>query len=300
MKSAIKAMRIYVKTVELGSMSRAAVTLGISTSGVSQQIRKLEQELEVNLLHRNTRKLTLTEAGEVFFRHSTGVLQRMTEAERDLDMFKQQPQGALRLFAPVGFAGSGILSQPLQHLLTSYEQLKLDLIVSDDHIDMVAQRIDIALRVAPGALPDSSLIARHVGSWDMMVYASRDYLLARGIDPQGPLLQSTFASQAEKHTRMVHQNVDDEAIGFLPAQVKVNNMQTLTQLTLDGLGVAILPEPEVRSAVAAGRLVRVMPDIEIAKLNIFAVTTHKAPHPAKISAAMEAIEQAFTRLNQQS
>src|SRR5690554_6077963 len=103
MKAAIKAMRIYAKTVELGSMSRAAITLGISTSGVSQQIRRLEQDLEVSLLHRNTRKLALTEAGDVFYRHCLNVLESMTEAERELDMFKQQPLGALRLFAPVGF-----------------------------------------------------------------------------------------------------------------------------------------------------------------------------------------------------
>ena len=302
MKTAIKAMRIYAKTVELGSMSRAAIALGISTSGVSQQIRRLEQELEVSLLHRNTRKLSLTEAGDTFYRHCVGVLQAMTEAERDLDLYKQQPQGALRLFAPVGFAGSGILSKPLQQLLGDYPQLKLDLIVADEHIDMVGQRIDIALRVANGGLPDSSLIARHVGSWQMGLYAAPSYLEQRGVMPSNAQSSQAFIhSGAMTHIRLLHSNEHHDLVTEMVAddksnvqgQLRVNNMQTLTQLCLDGLGIAMLPEPEVRGQLQSGELVQVMTDIDVPTLDIYAVTTHKAPHPAKISAALAAIEVAF-------
>ena len=302
MKTAIKAMRIYAKTVELGSMSRAAITLGISTSGVSQQIRRLEQELEVSLLHRNTRKLSLTEAGDTFYRHCIGVLQAMTEAERDLDLYKQQPQGALRLFAPVGFAGSGILSKPLHQLLGDYPQLKLDLIVADEHIDMVGQRIDIALRAANGGLPDSSLIARHVGSWGMGLYAAPAYLRQRGMTRAHAQSSQTFVDAgATTHSRLLHSNEQHDLVtdavpglaGNLQGQLRVNNMQTLTQLCVDGLGIAMLPEPEVRSQLQSGELVQVMTDLEVPTLDIYAVTTHKAPHPAKISAALAAIEAAF-------
>lgn len=307
MKAAIKAMRIYAKTVELGSMSRAAITLGISTSGVSQQVRRLEQELEVNLMHRNTRKLTLTEAGEVFYRHCLTVLQSMTDAERELDIYKQQPHGALRLFAPVGFAGSGILSAPLQHLMNDYPQLKLDLIVADEQIDMVGQRIDIALRVTSGGLPDSSLIARQVGSWKMGLYAAASYLAKHDLSALQARASDTFATTDSglSHCRLLHTNENGDLVQTLaPAvasslqnQLQVNNMQTLTQLTLDGLGIALLPEPEVRGAVNAGKLVQVMTDIPVPKLDIYAMTTHKAPHPAKISAALAAIEVAFTQLH---
>lgn len=307
MKAAIKAMRIYAKTVELGSMSRAAITLGISTSGVSQQIRRLEQDLEVSLLHRNTRKLALTEAGDVFYRHCLNVLESMTEAERELDMFKQQPLGALRLFAPVGFAGSGILSAPLQHLMDSYPQLKLDLLVADEHIDMVGQRIDIALRVTSGGLPDSSLIARQVGSWKMGLYVAASYLDKHKLSANQALSSTAFATSSSdvSHCRLLHNNENSDIVmalapslaASLQTQLRVNNMQTLTQLTLDGLGIALLPEPEVRGAVAAGQLVQVMTDISVPKLDIYAMTTHKAPHPAKISAALSAIEVAFTQLH---
>lgn len=302
MKTAIKAMRIYAKTVELGSMSRAAITLGISTSGVSQQIRRLEQELEVSLLHRNTRKLSLTEAGDTFYHHCIGVLQAMTEAERELDLYKQQPQGALRLFAPVGFAGSGILSKPLHQLLGDYPQLKLDLIVADEHIDMVGQRIDIALRVANGDLPDSSLIARHVGSWEMGLYVAPLYLAQRGLERSHAQSSQIFINAATMtHTRLLHSNEHHDLVtemvseleSKLEGQLRVNNMQTLTQLCLDGLGIAMLPEPEVRSQLQRGELVHVMTDIDVPTLDIYAVTTHKAPHPAKISAALAAIEAAF-------
>lgn len=285
MISGLKALRVYVETVEFGSMSKAAKNLNISTSGVSQQLSRLEQDLEVNLLHRNTRKLTMTEAGEVFYHHCIEILRTMTAAQRDLDTFKQKPLGSLRLYAPVGFAGSGILSKPLKHLLTHYEHLNLELTVLDEEVDMVAQRIDIALKVGGGPLPDSTLIARHVGEWSVGLFSAPGYL------EQVPEIREV--ADLTRIDRLQHMKENYPMLPACRAKLRLNNMQALTQLTVDGLGVAVLPLPETKAYVEDGKLVQVLPELVLPTLNIYALTTHKAPHPAKITAALAAIESSF-------
>lgn len=285
MKAALKTIRIYVKTVELGSMSRAATALGISTSGVSQQIRRLEQEMAVSLLHRNTRRFTLTEAGELLYQHGVQLMQTLVQAERDIDSLKKQPFGSLRLFTPVGFAGSGILSKPLKHLLTHYKHLNIDIKALDEEIDMVAEQIDVALRISSTTLPDSSLIARHLADWQTGLFVAPDYLTE-----VGPVNR---VEDLDKLDRLQHCNENYPTLPFSGAKIQLNNMQAMTRLTVDGLGYALLPVPETDQLVAAGQLQRLLPDMKLPTLSIYALTTHRAPHPAKISAALEALEKSF-------
>ncbi|WP_134634247.1 LysR family transcriptional regulator, partial [Pseudomonas aeruginosa] len=158
----LKGMAIFATVVDKGSMAAAAQSLGMTPSAVSQQIRKLESRAQVTLLHRTTRRLTLTEAGEAFYRSCAQMLAIAEEAERRLGEWRDAPVGELRLAAPVGFSGT-LITQALKPLLENHRQLRLQLFFQDERIDLVAERIDLAIRV--GNLSDSSLVARHLGDW---------------------------------------------------------------------------------------------------------------------------------------
>lgn len=285
MKLLLKPLHIFIKTVELNSMSRAAKALNISASGVSQQLSKLEQDLGTNLLHRNTRRIALTQEGEIFYRYGLQVLDTMGSAQEELDSLKDRPLGSLRLFAPVGFAGNGILSKPLLYLAQNYQYLNIELILSDDDVDMVAQSIDIALRVGIGPMPDSSLIARHLVDWQMGLFVSPGYLA--GFE------QVTTIDDLAQMNWLRHANQDPNLLHLEQPKLIVNNMQALTRLTLDGLGFAILPVPEAQPLVDKGELAPILTDQSFPVFSIFAVTTHKSPHSAKVVAALEALTESF-------
>lgn len=292
MRAALKSLQAFVMTVESGSMAAAAKMLSMSTSAVSQQIKRLEQDTQLRLLHRNTRRLALTEPGEVIYRYGKKMLQASMVAEQEIDQLRQQPLGLLRLFVPVGFAGSGILSTPFKYLLENYEHLKIELTALDEPVDMVAQKVDIALKVGIGALPDSALVARHIADWEVGFYAAPSYLSAHG-DKDGKFITSMDDLTALDWLQ--HVNEDYDEVLLTQAKIQVNNMQVLTRLVCDGLGFGILPEPEVRTQVKAGTLIRLLPQLNLPRLSIYAVTTHRAPHPAKITATLDAITQSFAK-----
>lgn len=172
----LKGMAIFATVVDKGSMAAAAQSLGMTPSAVSQQIRKLESRAQVTLLHRTTRRLTLTEAGEAFYRSCAQMLAIAEEAERRLGEWRDAPVGELRLAAPVGFSGT-LITQALKPLLENHRQLRLQLFFQDERIDLVAERIDLAIRV--GNLADSSLVARHLGDWSSVLCAAPAYLRQR-------------------------------------------------------------------------------------------------------------------------
>ena len=175
----LKGMAVFATVVARGSMAAAAESLGMTPSAVSQQIRKLEAHAQVTLLHRTTRKLTLTEAGEAFYRSCAQMLAIAEEAEQRLGEWREAPVGELRLAAPVGFSGQ-LISEALRPLLENHRQLRLQLFFHDEQIDLIEQRIDLAIRV--GSLSDSSLVARHLAEWNNIICAAPAYLRRLPLD----------------------------------------------------------------------------------------------------------------------
>ena len=158
-------------------MSAAARRLGMSPSAVSQTIRALEQHGGVTLLHRSTRKLALTEAGERYFPHCQRMLEAARAAAQSLQQARDAPTGELRLSAPVGFASH--LAPALAPLLAEAPQLRLRLLVDDAMIDLIDARIDVAIRI--GRLADSSWIARRLCDFETILCASPEYLARAGV-----------------------------------------------------------------------------------------------------------------------
>lgn len=295
MESFARSMQIFVTIAESGSMASAARALDLSSSAISQHIQKLEQQLDINLLHRNTRRLALTEAGSLYYQHCKAVLNTWQDTAQQLNQLRENPQGELRIAAPVGFAACGLLSQPLKALLQDNPQLNIRLFMQDEDIDWIVNRIDLALYVHTGPLPDSTMVARQLAEWDMVLAASPQYLSGHGFSatmPTSPdqLLQMDWLlHQNSKADHVLLQGPTGKATIPTPVKLQINNMQALIQFTRDGLGIAILPKPEIGHELKNGTLLQLLPEWQLPKLGVYAVTGTRHSQPAKVKTAIEVL-----------
>ena len=290
----IRSMRVFVAVAESGSMAAAARLLDLSSSAVTQQIQKLEQQLSISLLHRNTRQITLTEAGQLYYQSCKQSISLWQHTEEQLSELREQPQGELRISVPAGFVSCGLLSQPLKQLLKSHEQLNIRLFVTDDELDLIANRIDLALSVRVGPLPDSSLIVRHLVTIKMILVAAPAYLEEQGFRhgrlPQQPADMSNMDWLVHTNSKAGHlvlQHPAGPSTLAAPVKMRLNNMQTLVKLVYDGLGFAILPELEIQDYLRQGTLVQLLPDWQLPSIDICAITSSRNSQPAKVKAAID-------------
>lgn len=178
----LKRYAIFAAVVEAGSMTGAAKALGMTPSAVSQHISQLESLLGLTLLHRSTRRLNLTEAGEVVWQGCQSLQQTLNQTELRLSEVRDSLLGEVRITAPVGMAGQP-LARALSPLLQAHPGLCIQIIADDEKRDLIAERIDVALRV--GTLSDSTLVARKLGQTRMLLCASPAYLARKGT-PRSP------------------------------------------------------------------------------------------------------------------
>lgn len=288
----LKRMAIFATVVDRGSMVAAAEVLGMTPSAVSQQIRKLEDSTQVGLLHRTTRKLTLTEAGATFYRSCAEVLALAQQAEQRLAELRDAPVGELRIAAPVGLPGS-LICAALAPLLQAHGGLSLRLFFHDELIDLIEQRIDLAIRV--GIQEDSSLVARHICDWRLLLCASPAYLARK--PPIGRL-----EDLRDQDWLVLNNVLPGNALTLygpggevrklrIESRVSSNNILSLRQFALSGMGISLQPEPEIRAELAAGSLCVLLPDWQPAPIGIHLVTPRRDAQPAKVRYAIEALRQ---------
>ncbi|QLG89155.1 LysR family transcriptional regulator [Chitinibacter bivalviorum] len=286
---ALRRMAIFARVVELGSMNAAAKALGMTPSAVSQHLSKLEAQHNVTLLHRTTRKLTLTEAGAVFYQGCADMLAAAQLAEQRITELRDAPVGELRLSAPTGFAGP-LISQALAPLLKAHPQLSLRLFFHDEMIDLVGNRIDLALRA--GELKDSSLVARHLADWPNVLVAAPQFLarIAPIAHPSQLAEQQWIGIEAGRSDFVfIHPN-GERCQPTITPRIVSNNIVSAREFVLAGMGLAIQPEPEVRTAINDGRLMVVLPEWRLPSIAIYAVTPRREAQPAKVRYAIEALK----------
>jgi DNA-binding transcriptional LysR family regulator len=288
----LKRMAIFATVVDRGSMVAAAEVLGMTASAVSQQIRKLEESTQVSLLHRTTRKLTLTEAGATFYQSCAQVLALAQQAEQRLAELRDAPVGELRIAAPVGFSGRPI-SAALAPLLQAHSGLSLTLLFHDEQIDLIEQRIDLAIRV--GSLQDSSLVARHIGDSRMLLCAAPSYLARKAPinRPENLVGQDWLALNSDLQNSVLSlQGPGDEVQKLrIESRVSCNNILAVRHFTLAGMGISLQPEQEIREELATGSLCVLLPDWQLPPFGIYLVTPRRDAQPAKVRYAIEALRQ---------
>jgi DNA-binding transcriptional LysR family regulator len=252
-------LAVFAAVVRLGSLSGAARTLNLSKAAVSEQLRRLEERLGTRLLNRTTRKVSLTEAGEACYRHCERMLESAEAAEQAAQALHAEPRGELRVSAPQTFAPMHI-APALPSFLTKYPLLTIDLSVTPRLVDLLAEKIDVAIRIGP--LEDSSLVARRLAFARLIVVASPDYLQRRGTPQTAESLSQHDVLQFSSFDWGNHWLLDDTngVRHRLPvkARLRCDSGESLIAAARAGAGLAAVPNWMVRPELAAGTLVQVL------------------------------------------
>lgn len=264
-------LALFARVVELRSFSAAARAAGTTTSAASKRLARLEDRLGARLLERTTRRVRPTEAGAAFYARAARILSDVDDAENELANLGGKPRGTLRVSAPVIF-GERHLAPLLPGFLARHPELRIDLSLSDQFVNLLAERIDVALRVGP--LVDSTLVRSRVGAYQSIVVASPGYL-ARVGHPETPrdlsrhncVRYSNVTAAREWRFRGRRGEVSVPVIGSL----EVNHGGAMCAAALAGIGVAKLPDFMVGDALRAGELVRLLEEFELPPTGIHIV-----------------------------
>lgn len=282
----LKRMAVFAEVVATGSLSAAARQLQMTPSAVSQHLRQLESALGLALLHRSTRKLTLTEAGERYIEGCRAMVAAARSADQALVRHRDEPEGELRIAAPIGMGG--LLAQALAPL-RQHPRLTLRLLLDDALIDLIKERVDIALRA--GKLPDSSLVARKLGSMAAQMCAAPAYLAERGW-PQQPQDLAThdwlggMPSANGEETLLLHNPAGEEVTVQVRHRAYASQVTALHALCVAGWGISVVVSDDDRRALVDGRLLPVLPGWQLPELPIYAITPRRGEQPAKVRHAL--------------
>lgn len=255
------ALNSFVRVVETGSFSAVSRESGLSQSVVTRQIGQLEEHFGVRLLHRTTRRLSLTDDGTLLVGYARQLVQDASAMEQELGQHRTTAIGAVRLGTPTG---PGLFLAPrIPELLREHPGVSVELVVCDEPCDMIESRLDLAL--LHGKISDSSLVARQVGVFGRAVVASPSYLERNGM-PGGP-------EELERHVCILQGGDSERHVWNFNAAgrttwvrvagpLATNNERLALLMARSGAGIACLPEMQVFDDVRSGRLVRLMPDCE--------------------------------------
>lgn len=295
----LRSMAVFACVVERGSFSGAARELGITTSAVSQQIRSLEEEMDVLLLHRSTRKLSLTEAGQAFFHSCQEMVAAAERGRIRISELRDDLVGDLRI-ATTPELGAMHVVPALSCWLAAHPSLKVHFEADNRYIDLIEERIDIAIRMSP-TLADSSLIARPMARVDQILCASPTYLRKFA-----PIQTPEDLTQLELLPIDLVQNPQDiyltnAATGeqkhvFMPARIHNNNVFVTKSLCLAGHGVGRILYVDVQKELARGDLVEVLPQWKMQDYILYAVTLKREQQPTKIYRCLDALSLYFSQL----
>jgi DNA-binding transcriptional LysR family regulator len=275
------AIPIFVAVAKHGGFSAAARELGLSKSAISKRITQLEDQLAARLIHRTTRKLSLTEAGERFYQHALSATIAAQNAEDSVSELLGDPQGILKVHAPMSF-GLLHLAPLIPVFLKHYPNINIELMMDDQAIDIVAQGFDISIR--PGELPDSTLIARKLASLRSMVCMSPEYLTKTALtspanlEEENCLLYSYSSNAAYWDFSLSGKKERVNVKG----NYRVNSSEALKEAILQGAGIGRLPSFVAGEYIRTGKLIQIFCDYDMAEKNIYAVYPVRNYVPAKV------------------
>lgn len=253
----LKSIAALVAVADNQSLTLAAERLGCSKAFLSQQIKKLENAYQVQLFHRTTRKLRLTEAGSIFVNECRQALRLLEQAEINLQAVQASISGTIRLTSVGGIFGEQYIAPLVLSFMKEHPNIQVTLDFSSTHQDLLANDFDLAIRM--GALDDSSLIARQLCLYKPTMVASQSYLDKFGV-PQSPkdLNRHRIIAGSITHWSLKR---EEESVDFkVQAHLSCPNGYVMLNAAEQGLGIARLPSMYVQPAIDAGRLMPVLPD----------------------------------------
>ena len=283
---------LFVQVVKAGSFSAAGRSLNVPKTTISRKVAQLEANLGVRLLHRTTRHLRLTEVGRVYYDQCTRIFSDLEEANLMVTARQDIPHGTLRITAPSSF-GTAILNRWIDEFLICHDQVTLDLILTNQYLDLLAEGIDVAFRGGP--LGNSSFNTRKVCDLPYWICASPSYIDANGM-PETPtdLL----------HHRCICFSTGSAPTGYpwrfqkgqewiemdIPGRLLVNDVTFARQAALAGFGISYLPGTIIRDDIWKNRLVKLLSPWPMAEREVFMVYRSDRLLSPKVSAFLEFVD----------
>jgi LysR family transcriptional regulator for bpeEF and oprC len=258
----LQGMRVFARVADLGSFAKAAETLDLSRAMASSYVAQLEKHLGTRLLHRTTRKVSVSPEGAVYLEHCKRILAEIEAADDLLRLARNRPQGKLRVDVPIAF-GKHLLLPALPRFTQRYPELALEVRFNDHFVDLVAERVDVAVRAGPVRDPD--LIARKVATSRLITCASPDYLSRAGI-PRTPddlrkhRLIGYLRSDATRANAWKFRVGDAVKEVKLPFALSFNSIEPLGISAFEGQGIVQLNDLIASHPIAQGKLVEILRD----------------------------------------
>jgi DNA-binding transcriptional LysR family regulator len=290
----LQAMEMFVRVVETGSFSKAAGEFGTTQPTVTKQVAATETRLKVRLLNRNTRGVSLTESGALYYERCKSIVRDAEAADNIAQIRQSQAQGLLRIGTSVAF-GRRVVTPLALDFMAEHPQVKVDLSFEDRYTDLVAQGLDVAVRM--GKLADSALGARFLGMNPWVIVAAPKYLKKHGT-PKRP-------TDLSSHNALVYSSVqgDDvwrvvstrgEAVTVpVTGRLRSNNLSAVLAAARSGLGVAALPLYVAHASLAAGQVVEVLKGHALPEQEINAVFPSPKLVPGKVQAFVAFLQGRF-------
>jgi DNA-binding transcriptional LysR family regulator len=278
----LTSLTAFVRVVDAGGFSAAGRKLNMSTTMVSNHVHSLEDRLGARLLHRTTRKVSLTEVGKTYYDRATQILADLEQADDLAGSSQQVPRGTLRIYTATHMVP--FIAPVVAEFLASYPDVKVDLIMGEQNIDMIEERIDLAVRMTRP--PDSSLIVRSLATWRHVLCCSHGYLEAH---PRPQQLSDLTQHNCIRHVLYPFGDewhfVDRKGT---PAEVRIsgnfitNSGEALRVAALQGAGISLAAGFLVHDDLEAGRLVRLLPEYRPVESAMHAIYPHRHNLSAKV------------------
>jgi DNA-binding transcriptional LysR family regulator len=279
---------VFTQVVDSGSFTAAAERLSISKSVVSKYVTRLEDRLGARLLNRTTRRLSLTEAGQLFYERSLRGLQEIEQAEAEVSRLQAEPRGVLRLNTPMSF---GILhiAPALPDFMRRYPEVSVDMNLDDRQVDIIEEGFDVSIRISE--LPDSALIARRIAPCRHAIVASPEYLAQHGTPktPEDLHHHNIISYRFQESANEWHFKDKKNRTYSIPVSgtMKMNNSLALREALLGGIGITRTPTFVVGQDIQEGRLQPVLTNYESLEVQIYLVYPQRQHLSPKVRAFVD-------------
>ena len=295
----LRAMGVFACVVEKNSFSGAARELGITTSAVSQQIRSLEQGMDAVLLHRSTRKLSLTEAGQAFFHSCQEMISAAERGKIRINQLRDDLIGDLRIASTPELCANHIIPA-LSHWMSAHRGLAVHLEADNQYIDLIDGRIDIALRMS-AHIDEQNIYAVPLAHVDQVLVATPSFINQSALisRPQDLVNHDLLAMSIMKNYQQFafqHVKTGEVATVEMKSRLSTNNILVAKSLCLQGHGVARVLYLDVQKDLMNGSLVEVLPEWKLPKFTLYAVMLKREQQPTKIHRCVDALKQYFSQL----
>lgn len=290
----LKSMVVFAQVVRHGSFASAARHLNVSRAVVSYHVKRLEQQLAVKLLNRSTRSLSLTDAGEQYYQSCRLILDETEIANQRIENLRDKPQGRLKMTCSVNLGLQAVVPAMIR-FRTLYPGIELELLLTDDVVDIVQEGVDLAIRGAP--LVDSGLQAAPLAVMKTLLCAAPSYLQKHG-RPQTPeelaSHQWVYYQNAPKNMQLSRGQKQYSIV--MKGAVTTNNSAARTAFVESGEGLGRIPAWDALPKIEQGILEQLLPDYQLNDINLYAVFASGATHTVKVRLVIDYLKDHFSRL----